>query len=165
MRLKRSATAGDLGDAFRLLSPWLVRRLRARGTGEADVEDIVQESFVRLGRYPPEDRVRHPKALLLRIAGNLAVDAARRRSARGGDRFERIADHDAIDEGQPDPAFMLDLKRAILELPPAIRETFLLARFTPMTNAQIAKRQGISTKTVEWRISRAVSICLARLDR
>jgi RNA polymerase sigma factor (sigma-70 family) len=60
---------------------------------------------------------------------------------------------------------LIDLKDAILSLPPNLRETFVLARFTPMTNDEIARHQGISTKTVEWRISRAVSICLQRLER
>ena len=165
MRPKRNVTADDLGDAYRLLSPWLARRLQAGGERHPEIEDIVQESFVRLGRYSREERARHPRALLLRIAANLTIDAARRRSARGGDRFESATVLDDLDAGEPDPGFLVDLRRAVTDLPRPLRETFLLARFTPMSNADIARHQGISTKTVEWRISRAVAICLARLDR
>ncbi len=165
MRPKRDVTADDLEVAYRLLSPWLARRLQAGGARHAEVEDIVQESFVRLGRYSREERARHPRALLLRIAANLTVDAARRRSTRGGGRFEPAAILDELDAGELDPGFLVDLRRAVMDLPRPLRETFLLARFTPMTNAEIARHQGISTKTVEWRISRAVAICLTRLDR
>ncbi len=164
MKPKHVVISGELGEAFRRLSPWLARRLAARGGG-GDVEDIVQESFVRFGRYADADRARTPRALLLRIAANLIVDAARHRSARGGGRMVGLAALDDVAASDVDPGFLIDLKAAVMDLPPKLRETFLLARFTPMTNEEVGRHLGISTKTVEWRISRAVSICLARLER
>jgi RNA polymerase sigma-70 factor (ECF subfamily) len=163
LRSKQDGVAEEAGEAFRLLSSWLERRVAARGSA-GDVDDVVQEAFLRFGRYPV-GATRRPRALLLRIAANLAVDAARRRAARGGDRMEGPGALRDLVDPSPDPAFMIDLKRTVMELPPKLRETFLLARFTPMTNEEVAAHLGISTKTVEWRISRAVSICLARLDR
>lgn len=155
--------AGGLGETYRRLSPWLERRLTATLGAFIDVEDVVQESFVRLGRYEG-DSVRHPKALLLRIASNLVMDAKRRSARRG---VVHLPLEEARDVVAPvgDPADLLDLKTAIMGLPPKLRDTLLLARFTPLTNEEIAERLGVSTKTVEWRISRALSICLARLVR
>jgi RNA polymerase sigma factor (sigma-70 family) len=163
LKSKYDVATGDLSEIYRRLSPWLHRRIAARTLRFADVDDLVQESFIRLGRYEVKDRAEHPRALLLRIASNLAIDASRRSKARGGDRHvttDAIAD---LPGEEVDPGFTLDLKRTIMDLPPRLRDTFLLARFTPMTNDEIAAHQGISTKTVEWRISRAVAICLARL--
>ena len=129
----------------------------------------MQESFIRLSRYEAHERGRHPRALLLKIAANLVTDARRRLARRHGN------DHVPLDTlpaalplnlVQPgDQALLIDLKAVILSLPDPLRETFLLARFTPLTQAEIAGRLGISTKTVEWRISKAVAICLAQLGR
>lgn len=48
----------------------------------SDVEDLVQETFVRaMDSLFRGRRVDHPRAFLLRIARNLCIDAARRRKA------------------------------------------------------------------------------------
>ncbi len=164
------AEYGDFADEYRSLSPWLKRKLVSRfGIAGHDADDVVQESFIRLGRYSVADRSRHPKALLMRIASNLSMDGYRRAAARGGGR------HVPVDEVDPNSApslvypadqeALVELKRTILELPEHLRDTFVLARFTPMTHVEIANHLNISTKTVEWRIRKAVSICLARFER
>jgi len=160
----------DLEERFRTLSPWLLRQLTHRyRLALSDAEDLTQESFLRLGRYSPADRARHPRALLLRIAANLTADARRRLFARRSDRHVTLDDAtltSAPGFAHPsDQEFMVDLKDAILSLPEPLRETFLLARFTPLTQAEIAARLGVSTKTVEWRISKAVATCLKQLGR
>jgi RNA polymerase sigma-70 factor (ECF subfamily) len=68
-----------------------------------------------------------------------------------------------------DPDFYLinDLNRyireAIQSLPEKYRETFELSRFGEMTNAQIAKYQQISIKTVEYRITQSLRILRIKL--
>lgn len=171
MPISGDATAPDedLDERFRALAPWLSRALGRRyGLRPADAEDVVQESFIRLNRYSASARARHPRALLLKIAINITRDAQRRLFSRAAERHVPV---DSLHTSPPvslvqpaDQAFLVDLKATILGLPEPIRETFLLARFTPLTHAEIAERLGISTKTVEWRISRAVAICLAQLD-
>lgn len=158
----------DLDERFRTLSPWLLRTVAHRyGLVHADAEDVVQESFIRLGRYSPDARARYPRALLLRIAANISIDARRRLFGRSPGRaisLDDLAPRFEPSLVQPaDQMFLVDLKSAILALPEPLRETFLLARFTPLTQAEIAARLGISTKTVEWRISKAVAICLQQL--
>lgn len=157
----------DLGATFRLLAPWFRRRLAGMvGGGRADVDDVMQESFIRFGRYDAGSRNQHPKALLMRIASNVTRDQHRRSRVRAeGHSVSLVRSED--DEGAflTDPELLIDLKDAIVSLPKPLRDTFLLARFTPMTNDEIAQHLGVSTKTVEWRISRAVSFCMQRLER
>lgn len=151
-----------LADQFRELSPWLRQRLRRRVADAADLDDLVQESFLRLSRYDPRSRERHPRALLLRIATNLVTDGARRSQARGHGR------HVPIDGTLAEPALVTapdqeaiaTMKRAILRLPEPFRIVFALARFTPMSQVDIAESLGISVKTVEWRLARAITMCL-----
>lgn len=156
----------DLAGRFRALSPWLERRLSARYGGHGqDIEGLVQESFIRLARYSVPERSKHPKALLMRIAGNLARDAYRAEARRGHGRHQPL-DTDVVRAlGQEtDPELLLDLKVALLELPKPLRDVFVLARFTPLTHEQIGERLGISPKTVEWRLAKAVARCATRLD-
>ncbi len=160
--------SADLDRTFRTLAPWLQRALASRfGYARPDIDDLVQESFIRLGRYSVADRSRHPRALLLRIARNLTVDAHRKAQTRS------VGQHRSIDEGftafgmasQPEQYAQLDLKRVVLDLPQPLRDVFLLARFSRMTHAEIANHLGISIKTVEWRLAKGASICLERLSR
>ncbi|SPU43920.1 RNA polymerase sigma factor [Brevundimonas diminuta] len=68
--------AASLNGLYRRYSGWLGKRLRGRvGADEAD--DVVQETYLRLTPYLLED-IRHPKALLLRVALNLVRDEHRR---------------------------------------------------------------------------------------
>lgn len=157
----------DLEEKFRRLSPWLERTLRHRYGSMTDVEDLVQESFMRLARYTPIRRGLHPRALLLRIAGNLARDGHRRALSRGFGRHVPVDaksfDHRLLSV-ESDQHVQAAIKQAILKLPEPLRDVFLLARFTPMTHAEIAARLGISTKTVEWRMGKAMALCLADLE-
>jgi len=150
---------------YRRYAGWLGRMLawRLRSTA-LDVDDIVQETYVRMARYAPAEAERHPKALLLRIAVNLARDHMRRNVVRGG-----LAE--PLDEGgetslgavPPDQHEALAMKQVILGLPPIYRDVFVLNRFTGLTYEEIASHVGISVKTVEWRMSRALAMCAAKL--
>jgi RNA polymerase sigma factor (sigma-70 family) len=169
IRIDTAGLDDDLDERFRALSPWLLSMVARRfGLRRADAEDVVQESFIRLGRYSAVARGRYPRALLLKIATNVSRDAQRRLFTRNVDQHVNL---DVLQHAPPaslvqpaEQTALLDLKSTILELPEPLRETFLLARFTPLTHIEIAARLGISTKTVEWRISKAVAICVARLN-
>lgn len=144
------------------LRAMLVRRFGLLGGMSAD--DIVQEAYLRLSRYDLEDAGHRPEALLRVISLNLARDALRRSAARGGGDLSLEAA--AMSSGMAEPATQfhdLQLKDIILSLPEQLRDVFLLSRFTPMSYEEIAGHLGLSVKTVEWRMSKALAICAARL--
>lgn len=161
-----SRSAG-LGEQFRELSPWLRQRLRRKLGDTPDVDDFVQESFVRFARYDSGSRNRHPRALLIRIAGNLLHDAHRRATARAVGRHVEFDQEKLAGElwSAADQDAFLAMKSAIMRLPEPLRAVFALARFTPMSHAEIAKALGVSVKTVEWRLARAITMCLEELRR
>lgn len=157
-------TGSSVEGLYRLYSGWLGRVLSARlRTTPVEVDDLVQETYVRVARYPSADAARHPKALLMRIAVNLARDHMRRNVVRGGLAVELEPGENpqnvvALDADQH---HLLELKRIILRLPPIYRDVFVLSRFTGLTYEEIASHIGISVKTVEWRMSKALAMCAA----
>jgi DNA-directed RNA polymerase specialized sigma24 family protein len=63
----------------------LQKYLRKFTAGAEDTEDLVQEAYVRVCALPDGQQVNSPRALLFRIARNLAVDRARQRLTRATD--------------------------------------------------------------------------------
>ncbi len=63
----------------------LVKYLRDHLFDKSEAEDLAQEVYYRIIRSPGADRVRHPKAYLLKVAKNLLSDHFRYRSRHGID--------------------------------------------------------------------------------
>jgi DNA-directed RNA polymerase specialized sigma24 family protein len=63
----------------------LHRYLGKLTSGAEDIEDLVQETYVRIYALPDYLQVDSPKALLFRIAHNLAVERARRHKTQATD--------------------------------------------------------------------------------
>lgn len=150
--------AVDLETAYREHGGWLIAFLRRR-FGRQDAEELAQETYVRAAGAG--GRLRSPRAFLARVAINAARDQARRRAARPvlvSD--ERVTGAALIDGSQ---AEALLLKQLILGLPPRLREVFLLSRFGGLTYEEIAHRCGLSVKTVEARMTKALAMCAARM--
>jgi RNA polymerase sigma-70 factor (ECF subfamily) len=130
-----------------------------RRFGPELAEDLAQETFART--LNASDAIRSPRAFLLRVALNTARNqlrdaAARPQLAPEGPESDRAA----APAEQPD---LLLLKETILALPPKLRDVFLLSRFGGLTYGEISVRLGIPLKTVEWRMSKAIRLCVARM--
>lgn len=152
----------SLEDLYRTHAGWLRRALSRRlRTSSIDVEDIVQDTYIRASRYSDSEARQHPKALLFRIGLNLAHDQIRRDARMPSNDVEPTAD--IATDGEQE--YLLMLKQTILDLPPDLRNVFLLSRFSSMTNAEIARHLGVSVKTVEYRMRKALVACSDRLAR
>lgn len=142
---------------------WLTNAVRHR-FGHESVDDVVQETYLRVARAE-NSVVLHPKAYLIRIATNVVYDQARRAAARGGRyalNIDDVADDAALQVAADQDAALL-LKQLILGLPPLYRNVFILSRFGGLSYEQIAGRHGVSVKTVEYRMSRALALLEAQL--
>lgn len=143
------------------LHGFLCRTLRLQ---PSDADDIVQDTWLRVIRTSLAD-VEHPRAFLSRVALNLFRDRYRRDKRHGAHLRLVFADgREPIYPGaMAEQESAIELERAILDLPESLRDVFLLSRFRRMTNKDIAKHLGISVKTVEWRIGKAIELCANRL--
>ena len=146
-----------------------LRRFVWRRTGSAWLaDDIVQETWIRAtttGAAMPDN----PRAYLYRMAGNLAIDQLRQEGKQPSATTEdHLLEQVASAAPAPDMAVAarqeLDvLVEAVRGLPDKCRLVFLLYRGRGLTMRQIAARLGISEKTVEKHIARAMVDCRRKL--
>ena len=145
------------------LIAYLQRRDRS-----AEVEDLVQEAFLRFHRAGHDLTAPDARPLLFVIARNLQLDGwksgRRERTRRSGDDIHDLdAGPRAISSETPSADQRLigrqDLAAAaavIRALPPKTRDAFLLHRFKTQTYRQIADHLGVSVSMVEKHIAEAL---------
>lgn len=128
--------------------------LRAKFRELPDVDDLVQETYLRLLRAREKAPVRRPKSLLFATARNAAVDFFRRRRVV---TIDSLADIERLSvlEDRPNAAESLChdqelqlLADAIQTLPPRCREVVVLRKLHGHSHRDIAQRLGISEHTV-----------------
>jgi RNA polymerase sigma-70 factor (ECF subfamily) len=71
---------------------------------------------------------------------------------------ERLSEYFEI----PDESMLMDIKeqlcKAIKELPERYRQTFILSRFSGLSNKEIAQQTGLTVRTVESYVTSALKI-------
>lgn len=145
-------------EIYRSHGHWLIRFLRRR-FGQAEAEDLAQETYLRL--LSARADLHHPRAFLARVALNAARDQIRRRAVRPVLVSAETAATPTVGASQSET---LLLKQAVLALPPKLQEVFVLSRFAGLTYEEIALRCGISVKTVEGRMTKALTLCAALVE-
>lgn len=142
---------------------WLRTVLVSR-YGRQGVDDLAQETWLRFIPYQSSKVISHPKALLLRIAANLAADRSSRRQKRSRLGLE-VTNLEGLAVHEPTQTEALAAKQLVLGLPQPLRDVFVLSRVGGLSNSQIAEQLGLSPKTVEWRMTKALAHCAAQLRR
>lgn len=150
--------AEALNGLYRRYAVWLNRRLRARCDPD-DAADLVQETYLKIAPYA-ERGIRHPKAFLLQVAMNLLRDDRR----RDGLKRRLREQHSPPPSEAAAQLHRIMFAEVVQSMPTLYRDVFVLNRFDGMTYAQIADTLGISVKTVEWRMARALEHCASRLE-
>jgi len=161
-------------EAFRLLferyQPALFRMMFAVLRDRDEAHEVVQETFVRVWNHRKSLKSDLPViGYLLRIARNLVRDAAKRSAVRK--KYETDVPVPTAAAGDdPEGVVRMRLLEETLSrivrtsLPDKCREVFLLSRLEGWSNGEIADRLGISTKTVENQITKALRIVRKELS-
>jgi RNA polymerase sigma-70 factor (ECF subfamily) len=134
-------------------------------SGAEDIEDLVQETYLRVYSLPDFHVVESPKALLFRIAHNLVVERARRKEAQ---RTDTVADLEALNvysnyappDEQTDSSRRFDFFCAAVDrLPPLCRRVFVLRKVFKLSREEISEVLGISTSTIEKHVAKGLVRC------
>lgn len=136
-----------------------------------DVEDIAQESYLRLWRQHAADPIRSARAFLFTIAQRVALDAVRRLRRSPVDAEVNLRDVEVPDQA---PAAHESLSRseriqllieAIDALPARCREVVVLRKLKLVSQRDTATLLGISEKGVENQLARGLERCRDFLRR
>ena len=166
----QDAQPADLHDLFVEYGPTLLRYLSYRVGNNADANDLVQESYLRLTRVKNRDLIEKPAAYLFQIAANLANEFhLRKKRAPISVDLDTVAQHGGLsDEDQ----FQRDmearsgvqaLERLLIKLPPLYREILLLRKRDGFSHAEIAEKLNLSPHTVHRYLTRALARCREEL--
>lgn len=133
--------------------------------GLRDVDDVVQDAFLRIWRTATFQPIASAKAFLFTAARRLAIDRLRR-SRRSPivvvPDLERLSVTDglsnAADATQRAEAVAV-LVEAVESLPSRCREIFILRRLQGVPQREIAVRLGLSEQTVQVQAARGMRKC------
>ncbi len=143
--------AAELQPHEGMLRAWLASQFPEK----CDIDDIVQEAFIRVLRARAETQVRSPKAYLFVIARNLALMQLRHARVAKEESLTEIDGSGILDEGVDIPhavarAQELEmLTQAIQSLPPRCRQVLTLRKIYGLSQRDTAAELGLAEHTVE----------------
>jgi RNA polymerase sigma factor (sigma-70 family) len=135
-----------------------------------DVAELVQETYFRVMRHTETMKFEAvARSYLFHTATNVAREYYRRRFRRHANQHVDLGEADCVpDEVAPEKHAVLEdalarLKVEVKEMPAELRDILILHRFQHRTHVEIAQLLGVSVRTVERRINRAIDLLTARM--
>jgi len=169
-RDKDAVRAGLDRLARRYYAP-LASFFRKRTRDAAEVQDLVQQVFLRLAQYREVDQIRNPDGFIFQTASNTLKDHFRNSAVRNRFIKEQIETGDASGSDFSSERVLLaresvaQLADALRQLPERTRDVFMLRCFEGLKHAEIARLQGISVRAVEKHMERALTHLSSAVDR
>ncbi|TCU53636.1 RNA polymerase sigma-70 factor (ECF subfamily) [Novosphingobium sp. PhB57] len=149
----------EFDSFYRREAPKLLQFLKRKIWIEEERADLVQEAFARLIAARGAAAQDNPGSYIQGILRHLLADRSSSWAKSKAMPWDDLSL--AAEPEQPDAALelaqMQGLYRAAIDaLPPKTREVFMLHRAEDMPQRDIAKKLGISVRTVEWHVAHAV---------
>ncbi|GAA0217208.1 RNA polymerase sigma-70 factor (ECF subfamily) [Brevundimonas nasdae] len=167
-----------LVETYLLQRQAMTRFFQSRLGAEADVEDLVQELYLKVIALDAEQaQVQNPRAYLYRLASNLLIDRWRgwQRSRQRDTAWRDAAHVEGVTpeaDGAPSPeAIVIDrdrlerIVRVVQKLPARTQSIFRLHKFDGVSHAEVAARLGISRSSVEKHMMDALRAITEKLER
>ena len=130
-----------------------------------DIDDVVQESYLRTWKAKLAHPIASAKSFLFQVARNLAIDVVRRKQSAP---TESLVDLTALSvlEDQADVVTALSrqekidlLIAAMATLPDRTREIVFVRKFQSRPQKEVAARFVISERTVETQLAKGMKRC------
>lgn len=160
-----SVEAGWFARDVQPHEPSLRAWLRGKFPFLPDVDDVVQESYLRLIRARQAGKVGYAKAYLFTTARNFALDLFRRRAVVA---IESVADVAALPVAEDAPDIVDALSRqqelellaeAVQTLPDRCRQVMTLRLLYGLSHKEIAAELRISGHTVKAQLAKGMRRC------
>jgi RNA polymerase sigma factor (sigma-70 family) len=139
--------------------------------GVRDVDDVVQDSLLRIWTARAGRQIGCARAFLFKIARHRALDLLRHDDASPFVAVRDLAGLSVAEDG-PSPADALStaekielVAEAVAALPDRCREIVVLRKLQLLSQREVATRLGLSERTVEVQVARGARRCAEFLRR
>ena len=141
-------------------------RVVSRIVPPREIEDIVQETYVRICQIDNREKIKQPKSFLLKTAKNLAIDQIKRAESQLVDSADETPellhldlDDDAIYQQVASDEEFGQFCEAVRLLPVQCRKVFILKKVYGYSQKEIAQQLELSESTVEKHIALGIKRC------
>jgi len=144
-------------------------RLVAGIVPHKEIEDIVQETYVRVCEVEHPSQIRCQRSFMLAIARNLAFDYIKRAETRlaislDNTELQALQDLEVTDTDEIYTKVLADQEfshfcEALRRLPAQCRKVFVLKKVYGYTQKEIAEHLNLSESTVEKHVAHGIKHC------
>jgi RNA polymerase sigma factor (sigma-70 family) len=140
----------------KFLMRFLVRR--------QDIEDIVQETFLRAYESERQQKIDFPKSFLFTVAKNIALSEIDRKSARltsylGDLQDLNLAGEHCVEDNVDAQQKLATVLEIVAALPPQCQRVVIMKKMLGFSHQEIGRRLDISVRTVEKHLAKALQRC------
>jgi len=147
----------------------ILRRFVGRIVKSHDIDDILQETFIRSYAASGKSEIRHPRSFMLRTARNLALNHvtsaySKRTQIEDFSSSEVYFTGESLESEFESKERFLSFCRAIQSLPAQCRRVFVLKKVYGLSQQEIAGYLGISASTVEKHVAKGLLMIRASMQ-
>lgn len=135
-----------------------------------DIEDVLQDTYIRAVEAEKVNQIQTPKAFLYKVCKNLAINHRNKAAQKLTDYIEDFEELHVLDSTIP-----LDEKieqenrfvqfcNAVKLLPPQCRSAFVLKKVYGLSSKEISQRLNISVSTVDKHLAKGIVSCRNHLE-
>lgn len=165
-----SSDAAEMAGFYVRMRKSLMRYASRYFKQPQEIEDIVQEAFVKVLEERSRRNIQVSDAYLYRTTHNLALNILDRSDYKLTDTVGDLLPESVLlksasleDEFESRERFEL-FCRCVRQLPRKCQRAFILRRVYGLSHREIAERMGISVKTVEIHVAKALVRCTDLMD-
>ena len=145
-----------------------ISRVVSRIVPPDEIEDIVQETYVRICQIENKDNISSPKSFMFKTARNLALDYQKQAGVKLLDNinetevFEALLsdkNKDEMYENALTDSEFAHFCEAVRQLPIQCRKVFVLKKVYGYSQREIAEQLSLSESTVEKHIANGMKRC------
>jgi len=148
-----------------------IKRYISKIVNADDIDDIVQETFVRSYEAELKQEIKYARSFMLKTAKNLALNHINKWDNKYNDSIEdfsspvvELTTQSFEDEFESKERFLL-FCRATEQLSDCVRKTFVLKKVYGFSQKEIAQYLNLSESTVEKHVAKGLLKCMQYMER